>query len=114
MLASGIHNHPIPLPSKTPPFIRETVFKLLRNLGEDLPDITPRRFLRHPTIKSFLRDRFPDNHLPTLSHLHISLANKDHLKAYINQVKLDSFPQGTGWEGLVLSCPFCLKVTSIF
>jgi hypothetical protein len=48
---------------------------LLQNLRQDLPDMTARRFLRHPAIKSYLYTTFPDLRNPTLSHLHPSLAN---------------------------------------
>jgi hypothetical protein len=74
--------------------------RLLQNLREDLPDITPRRFLRHPAVKSYLHQKFPKIISPTLSDLHVSLANRSHLRAFILQVKEQCFPAGTGWEGL--------------
>ncbi|KAJ7122259.1 hypothetical protein C8R44DRAFT_622063 [Mycena epipterygia] len=79
---SGAHTHPIPLPTKTPSTIRTQVFQLLEELSEDLPDITPRRFLRHPIVRSFLAGRFP--HIPT----------------YIKQIKELHCPFGTGWEAI--------------
>jgi hypothetical protein len=102
IISHGSHPHPIPLPSKTPPVIREEIFKWLELLREDLPDITPRRFLRHPTIKSFLHQIFPRIMSPTPSDLHVSLANRSHLRAYILRVKEQCFPAGTGWEGILL------------
>jgi hypothetical protein len=96
----GAHPHPIPLPVKPPPRVRETMFKLLHNLEEDLPDVTPRRFLRHPTLKTYLRGQFPHSACPTLSYIHSSLANRSLLKSYIIQAKKDRFPFGTGWEGV--------------
>ncbi|TDL13991.1 hypothetical protein BD410DRAFT_684726, partial [Rickenella mellea] len=101
VVCSGHHTHPIPLPSNTPAIIRYEVFNLLRSLDMDLPDTTPRRFLRHPIINSYLRRVLPNVPQPMLSDLHISLANRDHLRAYIKQVKLSCFPRGTGWEGLI-------------
>jgi hypothetical protein len=97
--AKGPHTHPIPIPSKTPPLIRDEVVKLLEDLREDLPDITPRRFLRHPAIKSYLHLKFLKILSPTLSDLHVSLANRSHIRAYISQVKDRCFPAGTGWDG---------------
>ncbi|KAJ7764293.1 hypothetical protein B0H16DRAFT_1799720 [Mycena metata] len=97
----GSHTHPIPLPTKTPPFIRTQLFHLFDTLAEDLPDITPRRFLRHPILKSFLASKFTHIPKPTLSDLHISLANRSHLKAYIKQAKEFHCPFGTGWQGVV-------------
>ena len=95
----GAHSHPIPLPTKTPPTVRTQIFELLEELSEDLPDITPRRFLRHPLVRSFLASKFPQIPRPTLSDLHISLSNRSHVKAYIKQVKDIHCPLGTGWRG---------------
>ncbi|KAJ7842139.1 hypothetical protein B0H14DRAFT_2359784, partial [Mycena olivaceomarginata] len=58
-----------------------------------------RRFLRHPILKTFLATKFPHNPLPTLSHLHISLANRSRIKSYIKQIKELHCPFGTGWQG---------------
>lgn len=99
VVVHGAHSHPIPLPKTTPPLIRGDIFRLLENLNEDLPDITPRSFLRHPTVQSYLRTKLPNVNCPTLSDIHISLANRSHLKAYITQVTAQRFPKGTGWEG---------------
>ncbi|KAJ7747876.1 hypothetical protein B0H14DRAFT_2541606 [Mycena olivaceomarginata] len=101
VISSGVHTHPIPLPEKTPTRVRQEVFNLLESLDGDLPDLTPRRFLRHPTVKSYPRRRFPDILNPTLIELHASLANRSHLKAYITAAKTDLFPSGTGWKGLL-------------
>lgn len=96
----GKHPHPIPLPQKTPPAVRSKIFQLLERLDEDLPDLTPRKFLRHPIVKSYLRECFPDPlRIPTLIDLHVSLANRAHLDSYITQAKATHFPAGTGWEG---------------
>jgi hypothetical protein len=100
---SGKHPHPIPLPLKTPPSIRKEILRLLGSVGEDLPDLTPRRFLRHPILKDYLQQHFPNAQPPpTLSNLHVSLANRDHLNVYIETAKKHCFPAGTGWEGLTL------------
>ncbi|KAJ7262693.1 hypothetical protein B0H12DRAFT_1231133 [Mycena haematopus] len=76
----GTHRHPIPLPEKTPHSVRSQILKLLQSVRQDLPDMTARRFLRHPAIKSFLFTHFPTVSNPTLSHLHPSLANRAHLR----------------------------------
>ncbi|KAJ7471331.1 hypothetical protein B0H11DRAFT_1730368 [Mycena galericulata] len=60
--------------------------------------MTPRQFLCHPSIKSYLYGRFPNIPHPTLSHLHPSLANRSHLGAFIINTKLRHFPQGTDWK----------------
>ncbi|KAJ7095129.1 hypothetical protein B0H15DRAFT_798446 [Mycena belliarum] len=99
--SSGAHTHPIPLPTKTPPSVRSQVFQLLDDLAEDMPEITPRRFLRHPQVKSFLAAKFPHIKHPTLSNLHVSLSNRSHLQAYIKQAKEVHCPYGTGWEAIV-------------
>ncbi|KAJ6476574.1 hypothetical protein DFH09DRAFT_1342459 [Mycena vulgaris] len=98
----GAHTHPIPFPEKTPRAVRLQLLTLLGNLREDLPDMTPRRFLRHPALKVFLYDKFPLTRFPTLSDLHPSLANRSHLASYIQRVKESNFPVGTGWKAVRL------------
>ncbi|KAF8128839.1 hypothetical protein K438DRAFT_1645085 [Mycena galopus ATCC 62051] len=75
------HSHPVPLPSKTPPHIRSKLMDLLKQLGDDLPDLTPRRLLRHPIIKTFLSASLPS--------------------VYIKQARDLYYPFGTGWLGVV-------------
>ncbi|KAF5366384.1 hypothetical protein D9758_009754 [Tetrapyrgos nigripes] len=100
IVCSGVHEHPIPLPLKTPTRVKSELYTLLGKLDVDLADMTPRRFLRHPVVKAYLVDRFPLLNSPTVSDLHISLANRSHLKVYIDAVKTQCFPEGTGWKGL--------------
>lgn len=107
VICHGEHSHPIPLPAKTPPSIRAELFDLLTMLDHDLPDLTPRRFLRHPAVNTFLRRRLPDVPNPTLLDLHPSLANRDHIRAYILQAQANVFPEGTGWEGMLVCGIMC-------
>jgi len=73
--------------------------KLLQSLDQDLPDLTPRRFLRHSVTLAYLQKRCPAiNNLS--GDLHISLANREHVKTYILQVQKRCFPFGTGWKGM--------------
>lgn len=99
VVCSGQHDHPLPLPTKTPPSIRSELLKLLKSLEHDLPDLTPRRFLRHPAVCAYIHSRLPDIVNPQLSDLHSSLANRDHLRAYITQAQAQCYPKGTGWAG---------------
>jgi hypothetical protein len=100
VISKGVHPHPIPFPDKTPPIFRSEIFRLLETIRDDLPDLTSRRFLRHPVLKAYLSSHFPDIPNPTISDLHVSLANRAHLRAYIDQAKHKHFPMGTGWEGM--------------
>src|ERR1700690_2603381 len=50
VICHGEHSHPVPLPSKTPPAVREEIFRILRDLGPDLADTTACQVLRHPTV----------------------------------------------------------------
>ncbi|KAJ7800830.1 hypothetical protein B0H14DRAFT_2615859 [Mycena olivaceomarginata] len=97
----GTHRHPVPLPLKTPNAVRSQILSLLQSVRQDLPDMTARRFLRHPAVKSRLFSIFPHLSNPTLSHLHPSLANRAHLSAYITRAKKEHFPEGTDWKGVV-------------
>ena len=99
VVCGGEHPHPIPIPSKTPSAIRAEILELIHALENDLPDLTPRRFLRHPSVKIFLKQRLPKISNPMLLDLHPSLANRDHLRGYIKLVQDKIFPQGTGWDG---------------
>ena len=65
----------------------------------DLADLTPRRFLRHPLLKNYLREKLLEVPSPTLSDLHVSLANRERLNWYISEAKSLHFPDGTGWQG---------------
>ncbi|KAJ7232408.1 hypothetical protein C8J57DRAFT_1533133 [Mycena rebaudengoi] len=85
IVTHGPHPHPVPLPTKTPPKIRVQIFDLLGKLAEDLPNITPRRFIRHPIVQSFLASKFPLLVSPTLADWHVSLSNQLHIRAYIKQ-----------------------------
>ncbi|KAJ7667366.1 hypothetical protein B0H17DRAFT_1184191 [Mycena rosella] len=91
VVVKGLHPHPIPLPSKVPPKIRSELLELLPQFQEDLPDLTTRRLLRHPLLKSFLTKKLPNVLNPTLSDLHFSLANRSHVTSFIDQ--------GTAWNG---------------
>ncbi|KAJ7711771.1 hypothetical protein B0H16DRAFT_1480052 [Mycena metata] len=99
--SSGSHTHPIPLPTKTPPTVRSQVFQLLETLEENIPDMTPCRFLCSPVVKAFLSSTFPHAANPTLTDLHIPLGNKSHLKAYIKQAKEFHCPFGMEWNGII-------------
>ncbi|KII83539.1 hypothetical protein PLICRDRAFT_32876 [Plicaturopsis crispa FD-325 SS-3] len=64
VVCHGAHHHPIPLPAKTPPHIRAEIIGLLTSLEHDLPNMTPRNFIRHPTTKAYLKRRLPEIRSP--------------------------------------------------
>ncbi|KAF8157351.1 hypothetical protein K438DRAFT_1986670 [Mycena galopus ATCC 62051] len=101
LITSEPHTHPVPLPTKTPPKVRETLMGLLDQMVDDLTDLTPRRFLRHPILKSFLRQQFPHLINPTLADWHVSLANRGHVKSFIKLAQGIHYPFGTGWKGVI-------------
>ncbi|KAF7354586.1 hypothetical protein MSAN_01371900 [Mycena sanguinolenta] len=101
LITTDAHTHPVPLPTKTPPKVRETLMGLLEQMVDDLADLTPRRFLRHPILKSFLRQELPHLVNPTLADWHVSLANREHVKSYIKQAQEVHYPFGTGWKGVI-------------
>ncbi|KAJ7823047.1 hypothetical protein B0H14DRAFT_2518729 [Mycena olivaceomarginata] len=100
IVTSGDHLHPVPLPTKTPPKIRDKLMEILGTLAQDLPDITPRRLLRHPIIQSFLTSKFPFIVCPTLADWHVSVSNRSHIKSYIKRAIEEHCPFGTGWNGV--------------
>ncbi|KAJ3722643.1 hypothetical protein C8R42DRAFT_580560 [Lentinula raphanica] len=100
VICSGEHTHPIPASTKTPPELRATILDLLcTSMVKELPEMTPRQFLRHPVVQDFIRSQVPFIRQPQLSDVHPSLNNNDHLRAYISQAQKVVFPAGTGWEG---------------
>ncbi|KAJ3819979.1 hypothetical protein F5880DRAFT_1488795 [Lentinula raphanica] len=102
VLCSGQHSHPIPASTKTPPDVRSDILHMLcTSMLSELPDMTPRRFLRHPVARAFIRQKVPFLDQPLLSDVHPSLNNGDHLRSYITQAQQSMFPAGTGWEGLL-------------
>ncbi|KAJ7255688.1 hypothetical protein C8J57DRAFT_1236122 [Mycena rebaudengoi] len=96
---TGAHEHPVPIPTKTPPQIRAQILKLLEETAEALPDMTARCFQRHPVVQSFLRKMFPSLTSPTLADWHISLANQSHLNSFIKIARDTHWPFGTDWRG---------------
>ncbi|KAF6760962.1 hypothetical protein DFP72DRAFT_804707 [Ephemerocybe angulata] len=102
VVSDGVHTHPIPGLSRTPPQVVDQILGLLRSMIEDIFDMTTRRFNRHPVVLAFLRNKFPDSSSPSLLDLHPSLANQDHIRNWIDQVIQECFPHGTGWKGLLL------------
>ncbi len=97
------HSHPIPLPATTPDPLKRQIAQTLSAMDQDLPDLTPRRLLRHPLFRTFLKKSLPDIPHPMATDLHPSLANLDHLASLINMAIKHQFPQGTGWEGTILT-----------
>ena len=83
VVCEGEHPHFVPLPINTPPTICDSVMTLLEDLGPDLLDITPCRFLQHSITHNYLTKTFPDIHAPMLADIHVSLANREHICAEI-------------------------------
>jgi hypothetical protein len=104
IIALGEHPHPVPLPTKTPPKIRAQIFGLLENLAKDLADITPRQFIRHPIVQSFLRSKFSILVSLTPADWRVSLSNRSHIDSYIKQALETFCPFGT-WAGQLLFGP---------
>ena len=85
---AGEHPHPIPFPQRTPPPIRSEILRLLDSFGDELLEMTSSKFREHPLVDAFLRQRFPDRRCtPSLSDLHVSLANRSHIVTFINEAK---------------------------
>ena len=68
-------------------------------MGPDLPDATPLRFSRYPTVNAALRQLCPDMNNPMIIDIHPSLGNYEHLRTYIRRMKGVYYPFGTDWEG---------------
>ncbi|KAH0831831.1 hypothetical protein J3R83DRAFT_12681 [Lanmaoa asiatica] len=96
------HSHVPPAPAKTPPPLVADLHRLLYDMGWRLADATPRRIMLDSGFIHGLRDLlgWESNQSPSLSDLHPSLANLDHLRRLINTVRHTKFPYKTGFEGV--------------
>ncbi|KAF8315972.1 uncharacterized protein EI90DRAFT_3021720 [Cantharellus anzutake] len=97
----GSHTHPIPLARTVPAQLRDLITSLVKGMGADLADATPRPFSRYPSVQYALKSFFPDLPHPTLMDLHPSLGNYEHLRIFTKVQKRKEFPFGTDWEGAV-------------
>ncbi|KAF8833986.1 hypothetical protein BDN67DRAFT_915867, partial [Paxillus ammoniavirescens] len=96
------HNHPPPLPIKTPPQIVKCFESLLQRLEWKLADTTPRRLLLNSGFMQGLRQVLGWNSYeqdPSPHDLHPSLGNFDHLRRLINVLRSYHFPHGTRFQG---------------
>ncbi|KIJ35226.1 hypothetical protein M422DRAFT_262607 [Sphaerobolus stellatus SS14] len=100
--SQGDHNHSDPRPTKTPLAIRQPLEQWLQSLDWQLADATPRRILLNPEFMGNLRDFLNGKHAynPSLSALHPSLENKDHVQRFILELRHLIYPNGTGFEGV--------------
>lgn len=98
------HSHPPPLPVKTPSIIVAVFKSLLCTLDWKLADATPRRIILDSAFISGLRKHLGWTGVrdPVLSDLHPSLGNIDHVRRYINGLRAEHFPDGTGLPGELL------------
>ncbi|KZP33349.1 hypothetical protein FIBSPDRAFT_718116, partial [Athelia psychrophila] len=103
VVSSHPHSHPPPLPVKTPGVFVVLLRSLLLELNWKLADATPRRILLDSAFMAGLRRKmaWTGRRDPVLSDLHPSLCNLDHIRRYINTLRLEHFPAGTGFEGLL-------------
>lgn len=101
VICRGPHSHPPPAPIKTPPPLAQVFRGLLTNLSWRLADATPRRILLDSGFVHGLRQvlGWSSERTPTLSDLHPSLTNLDHVRRMINVLRDEKYPNGTGFDG---------------
>lgn len=106
ILCHGAHNHSNPIPVKTPPPIADVLETLLLELDWKLADATPRRVVVDSgfigSLRKYLEWSRTDD--PSLSNLHPSLGNQDHVRRYITNLRKVHFPNGTGFDGMLCDC----------
>ncbi|KAG6374217.1 hypothetical protein JVT61DRAFT_4875 [Boletus reticuloceps] len=107
ILCQSPHSHPPPAPVKTPPPLKDLFNELLLLMKWKLADATPRRiFLDTAFVEGLQRtlgwDRVAVGREATLTDLHPSLANLDHVRRLINTLRTQQYPCGTGFEGAQL------------
>lgn len=99
----GPHSHPEPSPIKIPPQLLDILESLLLDLDWKLGDATPRKIVLDSRFMQGLRKHLGWSQLrdPSLSDLHPSLGNMDHVRRYINKMRDHFFPSGTRFEGML-------------
>ncbi|KAF8157089.1 hypothetical protein B0H34DRAFT_798402 [Crassisporium funariophilum] len=104
ILLQGPHSHPDPFPVKTPMPVVKLLDTLLLELDWKLADATPRKILLDSGFIIGLRRHLQWSNLadPSLSDLHPSLGNSDHVRRHISQLRKIYFPKGIGFEGAQL------------
>jgi hypothetical protein len=102
VVCRNLHSHTPPVPAKTPPPLVADLHQLLRDMGWHLADATPRRVMLDSGFVHGLQNLlgWESNQSPSLSDLHPSLANLDHLRRIINTMRCTEFPYKTGFEGM--------------
>lgn len=96
------HSHPPPAPLVTPPAIVAIFKTLLFNMDWRLADATPRRIMLDSGFMQGLKHALGWPHTqssPSLSHLHPSLTNLDHVRRILNTLRAEEYPNGTGFKG---------------
>ncbi|KIJ23167.1 hypothetical protein M422DRAFT_276315 [Sphaerobolus stellatus SS14] len=103
MVCRNPHSHPDPRATRTPKAIEELFNSLLDTLGWKLADATPRKIILDAAFMTGLRKILGWHGLqdPSLSDLHPSLGNFDHTARLINKLRLEQFPDGTGFQGIL-------------
>lgn len=101
LVCTNKHNHPPPIPAKTPPLYQKIFSSLLVNLGWKLADATVRRISLDSGFMRSLRAElgWTDIRDPVLANLHPSFGNVDHVKRMILDLRDSHFPAGTGFKG---------------
>ncbi|KIJ38133.1 hypothetical protein M422DRAFT_259286 [Sphaerobolus stellatus SS14] len=103
MVCRNPHSHSDPRATRTPRAIEELFNSLLNTLGWKLADATPRKIILDAAFMTRLRNILGWAGLrdPSLSDLHPSLGNFDHTARLINKLRLEQFPHGTGFQGIL-------------
>lgn len=103
IISKNPHSHPPPFPVKTPPAIKKLLCALLIDMGWRLADATPRKILIDSGFMAGFRSllKWNQERDPSLSDLHPSLGNLDHVRRIIDNIRQEIYPQGTGFEGML-------------
>ncbi|TFK44080.1 hypothetical protein BDQ12DRAFT_594008, partial [Crucibulum laeve] len=104
IICFGEHSHAQPFPVKTPPSILALFNSMLLNLDWKVADATPRKIMTDSGFISDLQRHLHWSSLvdPSLSNLHPSLGNSDHVQRLIDILRQRFFPRGTGFDGAKL------------
>ena len=107
ILCQSPHSHPLPAPIKTLPPLKDLFNELLLLMKWKLADVTPQHIFLDTAFVEGLQqalewDRVAVDHEVTLTDLHPSLVNLDHVHCLINKLQTQQYPHGTGFEGMYL------------
>ncbi|CAG8543277.1 15933_t:CDS:10, partial [Cetraspora pellucida] len=89
-----LHTHPPPPPTRTPGYIKQRLQALVKQVNEDLLDVTPTHIVTRNLIKTYFG-------IDNLCEVHASFNNTNKLRYCVNKIQKEKHPFGQDLLGVV-------------